>query len=53
MQEHAQPKKPSFLFQFPITRTPFSSPKNRTPYSFFEIGLIHRIWILRRQGRME
>jgi len=29
-----QQKKPSFLFQFLITRTPFSLPKNRTPFSF-------------------
>jgi len=46
-------KKPSILFQFLITCTPFSSPKNHTPLFLFEIGVIHRIRVLRRQGRME
>jgi len=46
-------KKPSFLFQFLITRTPFSLPKNCTPFFLFEIGLIHRIQILRRRDLME
>jgi len=48
-----QQKKPSFLFQFLITRTPFSLPKNCTPFFLFEIGLIHRIQILRRRDLME
>jgi len=50
MQEHAQ-QRTFFLLPIPYHSHLLFFAKE--PHPLFEIGIIHRIWVLRRQGRIE
>jgi len=53
MQEHASTKETFFPLPIPYHPHPLFFAKEPHPLFLFEIGLIHHIRILRRQGRME